>query len=633
MPVLTLSGVYKSYGVEDILEDTSLVVHERDRVGVIGPNGSGKSTLFRVILGQEVPDRGEIAVPRGPRHGHLRQDPDRDPHRTSFEEAMKSLAHVQAAERRLRASEEELSRVQDPAVLARLAEEHGSVQEIFERGGGYQMEARARAVLAGVGLPLSRHDQLTGTLSGGEKCRVALAQVLLSDADLLLLDEPTNHLDLAGVEWLEEELITHARAVLVISHDRRFLDRVTNKSFIFSAGGEKLYPGNYTKAEVLRNEEARALASEVEKQQDFIRKEKAFIRKHIGSQRSREAKGRRTRLARVQVLSLPPAERGEMKLDLTPARRAGIVPLVGRNLSAEFGPRRLFSGLDLTLEPGDRLGTVGGTGTGKIPLLRVLAGRLAPATGEVDLGRNVDLGYFDQDQSWLPRSSTVYGTIRSERPLWTDFEIRSFLARMLFFDDEVEREVSVLSGGERSRVALALLLLRRPNMLFLDEPTNHLDIPARQTLEELLREFTGTLIVVSHDRWFLDQVTTRTLWVAQDGLFLYPTSFSEAAETRRMRQAAALAEREAERERSAKPAKETKKDPARKKRRPLATIEAEIIAKEDEKSTLLSELSSPAVYADGLAVKQRQTALAKIETLLEALNAEWSSHAEDGGGP
>jgi ATP-binding cassette subfamily F protein 3 len=414
----------------------------------------------------------------------------------------------------------------------------------------------------------------------------------------------------------------------VISHDRLFLDRVTNRTLAFGGGGVRMWDAPYSRFAQLHDEELKALAREVAKQQEFIRKEQDFIRKNIAAQRTKVAKGRQKRLERVEVLALPPQDRGEVRLDLSPARRAGEVPIVAEGLAMGYGERLLFDGFNLVIEPGERVGIVGRNGTGKSTLLRILAGRQRPLAGRVDLGRNVDLGYYDQDMGDLPLGLTAYEAIHDLYPKWTDFDIRSFLARLLFFDEDVDRRLEDCSGGERARVALARILLRRPNMLFLDEPTNHLDINSRKALENLLEGFTGTLVVVSHDRWFLDRVVRRILWLDDDGPRLWNGGWTEASSARRQRIDRLAREREAEKAARAKPRVEERRPASpKKKRRSLSQIEADIIAREESRAALLAALGTPEVYTDGLKVKDHQDRIGQLDLELAALNAEWEEHA------
>ncbi|HYC78548.1 MAG TPA: ABC-F family ATP-binding cassette domain-containing protein [Planctomycetota bacterium] len=635
MSLLVIQGVKKAYAGDVVFEDVSLTVHEGDRIGVVGPNGAGKTTLFKLILGFEAPDAGLIGRTRDLSVGHLPQEPQLDPKRAVFPETLSAMAHVAELEKKLRALEEQMAAAHDAAEGARLADEHGRVHERFEREGGYQLEARAAAVLAGLGVPEALFERPCGVLSGGERSRVGLAKLLLAAPDLMLLDEPTNHLDLDGTEWLEDYLRKRGDAFLVVSHDRTFLERVTLKTLEVADGGARLYPAAYSGYETLKAEQLKTLLREVEKQQDFLEKERTFIRKHMGSQRTREAKGRLKRLERVQVLAAPRTSEPELRLDFAPARPQGTLPFSVREVRAQVGERTLFRDLSFELQPGERLGIVGPNGAGKSTLLKILAKKLEPAAGRVDFGRNVDLGFFDQEHRLLDGAKTVYSTIHDRRPKWTDFQVRSFLARFLFYSEELERPVATLSGGERGRLAIACLLMERPNVLFLDEPTNHLDIPSRTALEETLQAFTGTLIVVSHDRWFLERCVSKILWIEPEGVRLYWGSYGEASASRAARRAeaakAAEARRDREREREKEADARRRRQEAaaaapRKKRRALAAVEGDIMAREEERSALLARLEDPATYASGAQVKEIQDRLAALAAELATLEAEWMEH-------
>jgi ATP-binding cassette subfamily F protein 3 len=634
--LLVLQGLKKAYGGDVVFEDVTLTLQPADRVGIVGPNGAGKSTLIKLILGEEQPDAGLVGRGRDVTIGHLPQEPKLDPERTVFDEVRSALEHVRAWERKLRELEGEMERTHEAEAASALADEYGRIHEKFEREGGYQLEARAATVLAGLGVSEALYERKCGVLSGGERSRVGLAKLLLLAPDLMLLDEPTNHLDLSGVEWLEEFLRKSANAYVVISHDRLFLDRVCDKTLELMDGTAKLYPAAYSGYETLKAEQLKSLLREVDKQQDYIEKERTFIRKHMGSQRSREAKGRLKRLERLEVIARPKLGRAELKLDFSPARPQGTLPFSVRELAVRAGERTLFRDLSFELLPGDRLGVVGPNGAGKSTLLKTLAGKIEPGAGRVDFGRNVDLGYFDQEHKILDLGKTVYATLHDRRPKWTDFEVRSFLARFLFFSDDVERVVGTLSGGERGRLAIGCLLLERPNVLFLDEPTNHLDIPSRSALEETLAAFTGTLLVVSHDRWFLERCVSKILWIDQDGVRLHWCGYGEAAAQRRARlddaarDASAKKERERERGREAEQRRreETAKtaEPKRKKRS-VTAVEADIIKREEERATLLKKLEDPAVYADGAQVRGVQDRLAALAVELKTLEDEWGGYA------
>ena len=630
MSLLTFQGVRKVYGGETLLEDVTFTIRDGDRIGVVGRNGAGKSTIFRLACGEETEDGGEISRGRGTTIARLAQDPRLDPTATILEETLKALAHVRDLETRLRALETAMETA-DPETAARLAEEHGAVHERFERQGGYSLEARALEVLAGLGVPQEMTSRKCEGLSGGERSRVALAQILLLDPDLMLLDEPTNHLDLEGVEWLEGHLRASGSAYLVVSHDRWFLNRVTDATLDVSDGTARMWPQGYGGFENLKAEEHKTLLREVEKQRAYIEKERAFIRRHLGSQRSREASGRLKRLERIELLVPPPGEQSTASFTLVPDRPQGNLPISARELSIELGGREIFRDVSFDLLPGDRLGIVGPNGTGKSTLLKILANRLEAKTGRVDIARSCDIGYFDQDHRLLSPDATPYSTIHDYRPQWTDFAVRSWLARFLFHADDVERPVSTLSGGERARLALARLLIDRPNVLFLDEPTNHLDIPSCTALEEMLDGFTGTLIVVSHDRWFLQRVATRILWIERGKSVFTHGTWTEAAQKRRQgiedarRAAEDARDKAAKAVRAATPRK-TESAP-KKKKRSLTEVEDEIMRLEAKKEALHASLGDPTLYADAERVKAVRDELAAVERRLEEVNEEWAGFA------
>lgn len=633
MALLTVNDLGKSFAAETLFEHLTFEVHEGERIGIVGANGCGKSTLFRMLAGAEVQDHGNISRARGLEIGWLTQDPSLNPTSTAFEEVMTAFARHEQTAQRMRDIEEQLSHCTDVTEQCELLEEHAILDESLTIAGDDNFEGRARATLASLGLRTDLHDAPCGTMSGGERCRVALARMLLTGAQVLLLDEPTNHLDLEGIEWLEEHLIRRRGAALVISHDRRFLDRVTTSTLAFTKEGPLLYRAAWSRYDELRKEELVARRREYEIQQDYIRKEEEYIRKHIGSHRSDQAKGRRKRLDSLVRLSVPSSSQDMMRLNLTPMRRAGDAPLCIENLSIGYDGRVLVQGLSCIFEPGERIGIVGRNGCGKSTLLSALGGKLAPLSGKVDLGRSLDVGFYSQAQIHLPLEKTVRDFVHDMRPKWTDFEVRLFLARFLFYEEDADRPISQLSGGERGRLALSEMLLARPNMLLLDEPTNHLDIPARQALEDLLKEFTGTLLVVSHDRYFLDQITQRTLWIDEQGVRLYGESFGPAERIRRT----AVAQQRVSADTAPKaptapaaaaaaalPAANAKKrTPPKSKRRAVATIEADIMAQEALRDSLLALLQDTAVLRDGPRVKDLNARLAACTQRLADLDQEW----------
>lgn len=516
--ILTVADLAKSYGSEQIFSGVSFQLAEREHAAIVGVNGAGKSTLMKIIAGVEDPQSGVVALSSGARLTYLAQETRFTSDRTVREEARLAFADALAAADRMREIEQSMASASG-AELDELLHEYDRLHVSFETGGGYDVEHRTDEVLMGLGFTFEQFDQPVNQLSGGQKTRVALAKALLASPDLLLLDEPTNHLDLTMVEWLEEFLRTWAGACLIISHDRYFLDRVTTRTLDMSFGRLEDYPAAYARYLVLREERMSRRMQEYEEQQAFIARTEEFVRKYKAGQRSREARGRQTRLERLERIERPQEHEG-LNLKLATAIRSGrevvrMTPLQVGYKTAD-GNSELLQTPELMIERGDRVALVGPNGCGKSTLLRTLIGELDPLKGRVMFGANVKLGYYAQGHERLPSDGTPLSVLLDTQPMGEE-SARTYLGRFLFSDDDVFKRVGSLSGGERSRLALACLLLQQANFLVLDEPTNHLDIHTRETLEEMLREFDGTVLFVSHDRFFIDQVATR-VWAVQDGV-------------------------------------------------------------------------------------------------------------------
>jgi ATP-binding cassette subfamily F protein 3 len=527
MPATTLLTVHdlaKTYGSEEIFRDISFQVADREHVALVGINGAGKSTILRIIAGIEDASAGSLIFSSGLQVTYLPQEARFDSDRTVREESRLAFAPVLAAAERMREIERQMAGA-DSAGLERLLEEYDRLQTRFEAHGGYAVEHRTDEVLHGLGFTFEQFDQPVNQLSGGQKTRVALAKALLADPDLLLLDEPTNHLDLDMLEWLESFLRGWGGACLVVSHDRYFLDRVTMRTLEVGFGRLEDYPAPYSRYLKLREERMSRRLKEYEEQQEFIARTEEFIRKYKAGQRSREARGRQTRLERLERLERP-QEHQELNINLRPAFRSGRIVLQSAPLQAGYGASTangarsddvLVTTPELTIERGDRVALIGPNGSGKTTLLKTLVGELDPLKGRFQLGTNVKVGYYAQAHEQLGQQGTPLSAILRAAPMGEEVA-RTYLGRFLFSGDDVYKPVGGLSGGERSRLALALLLLQHANFLVLDEPTNHLDISAREALEEMLSDFEGTILFVSHDRYFIDRIATR-VWAIHDGEF------------------------------------------------------------------------------------------------------------------
>jgi len=629
MTVLSISGLGKSHGATEILRNVELNVARGEKIGCVGRNGAGKTTLLRLIEGEEQPDHGSIQLERDARIGFVVQRP-------TFEAGLSVRAFVEQGLAAVRAIEEELERVShamaeaDGAELESLTRRHGDLTARMEHLGGWEAERQIETVLSGIGLPEPFWEREACTLSGGEKSRTCLARVLVSVPDVLLLDEPTNHLDLAGIEWLEEFLRHLKSAVLIVSHDRRLLDRLVDSIVEIERAGLTRYPGNYARYLELKAERYKSELRAFEDQQEYLRKEELFIRTHMGSQRTGEAKGRQKRLENLERLPRPFLDVRRPVIRMGAVERGGETVVEARGLTLGHGDRTVLEGVDLKLARGERVGIVGPNGSGKSTLLRALAGHSAPRAGTIEKGYKAVCGYFDQDTSDLAEDGTPMEEIRRLLPQATDLEIRSHLARFLFRGDEVEARIGRLSGGERARLALAKLVLAEPSWLALDEPTNHLDLAGRTALEEMLGEFTGALVFVSHDREFLDGLANRIVEVRAEGVRSYPGNYSDYRRARVQEEEEERARRDAERDRqaAAEKARAAREAPRKEKARNpwlLQKVEDAIMALEGERETLLAALGEERVYKDAALVRETQQRLAEVERDLEQKNAEWEA--------
>ncbi len=516
--ILTVSNLQKTYITDLIFSGVTFQVAEREHVALVGVNGAGKSTILRIIAGIEHANAGEIIQAQGLRITYLPQESNFTSDDTLRNETRTAFAHVIAMADRMREIEHAMGDAGDE--LDDLLVEYDDLQQKFETARGYDIEHRTDEVLFGLGFTEEQFDLPVAKLSGGQKTRVALAKALLADPDLLLLDEPTNHLDLEMLEWLETFLRTWNGACLIVSHDRYFLDRVTTRTLDLSFGRLEDYPAPYAKYLPMREERMARRMKEFEEQQEYIARQEEFIRKYGNGQRYREARGRQKKLDRLERIERP-QEHDRLHLRITGAVRSGRTVLSTTEMDIGYmdpdGPARFIHTPELEIERGERIGLLGPNGSGKTTLLKTLMNVLPPLKGEFQLGTNVKPGYYAQSHEQLRGKGlgTPLSAILDTGPMNEEYA-RTYLGRFLFSGDDVYKEINSLSGGERSRLALAVLLLERANFLILDEPTNHLDIHARETLETMLTEFDGTILFVSHDRYFMDRIAT-SLWIVEDG--------------------------------------------------------------------------------------------------------------------
>jgi len=510
-----LSEVHKSYGTQDVLRGTSLQVNPGEHVGLVGRNGAGKSTIFRLVRSDETADRGDVVRARGVKLGLLDQHVHFKPGSTVHESALAAFGRLQQIEHEMHELEHRMAEAGED--LEKVLERYSDLQHEFELEGGFEYAARAEAILQGLGFDRDLWSLETEKLSGGQQNRLGLACLLLAAPDVLLLDEPTNHLDVNAVEWLEEFLQEYESAYVIVSHDRYFLDRCCRRIIELENGRASSYTGNYSDYLVEREERREAQQRAYDNQQQLIAKTEEFIRRNLAGQKTKQAKSRRKMLEKLERLDAVRRDQSSGDFRLQAIERTGNHVLTVTDVTIGYPDKMLAAGISFILRRGECLGIIGPNGSGKTTFLKTILNKLAPLAGEVRWGTKVQIGYYAQQLDDLDDRNEIIMEMRRVAPSSaTAGELRSFLAKFLFTGDDVYKHVRDLSGGEKGRLALAKLIYSRVNVLVLDEPTNHLDIPSREALEEALDAYEGTIITISHDRYFLDRVATQIL--ALDGL-------------------------------------------------------------------------------------------------------------------
>jgi ATP-binding cassette subfamily F protein 3 len=548
--LLRLERVSKIYPTGEVLRDVTWEVKAGDRIGLVGVNGAGKSTQMRIIAGMEEPSSGQVVKQGDPRIVYLQQEFDVDVRRTVRQELFQAFGEAATVLNRQREVEEEMSSekaAEDPDHLNELIHELGSLQSRFESLHGYELDARIDKLLPTIGFTPEGAEQLVGDYSGGWQMRIALGKVLLQEPDLLLLDEPTNHLDVETIQWLEDYLVGQTCPLVVISHDRAFLDRVCNQIVETERGVSRSYLGNYSQHLEQKALEREAGQAAFERQQKELATQQAYIdRFRASATRSTQAKSREKLLDKVERIEAPIESVSGPRFQFPPAPRSGRLIAEIKDLSHSYGDQILFLGSNLEVERGDRIAFVGPNGAGKSTLLRLVMGIETPDEGFAGLGEhNVIAGYFEQNQAEaLDLSKTVIDTLFEAVPDWTQTQVRSLLGSFCFSNDAVFKEVGKLSGGEKARLALALMLLMPCNLVVLDEPTNHLDIPAKQMLEDALIEYEGAVLVVSHDRYFISRVANKIVEIRDGDLVVYRGDYAYYREKKAEEAAAAEAARQ-----------------------------------------------------------------------------------------
>jgi ATP-binding cassette, subfamily F, member 3 len=642
MPIISIIQVGKSFGAERIFAGVNFQINENDRIGLVGPNGAGKSTLLNILAGREEPDEGNIAIARNTRVGYLAQVTDFQPENTLREEMLTVFTEIRAWEQELNELAHQLAIPVAQNELTQheqLLQRYADLQLRFEHAGGYTYENRVDQVLDGLGFTREQQASPVMHLSGGQQTRAALGKLLLQEPDLLLLDEPTNHLDLAALEWLETYLTGWKGALVVVAHDRYFLDKIVSRTIEMAFGRIEEYPGNYTTYLHLREERMERRMREYTAQQAQIAHTEEFIRRYKAGQRSREARGRQKLLDRLERVERP-QDFPEMHFEFSPIVDSGLVVISTQKLAAGYisatkERTELMRVADLELLRGDRVGLLGPNGSGKTTLLRTIIGELPPVAGQVHLGHNVRIGYYSQTHVGLNPERSILDEIRQVSTL-SEEGARTFLGRFLFSGDDVFKPIGALSGGERSRIALAKLTLQGSNLLILDEPTNHLDLQSRQFLEEVLGEFEGTLLFVSHDRYFIDSLATK-VWVIEDGVLIpYMGNYTEyrtrkqpivldiPVRTSNEPQAASSVTKP-----TASPAKAGGRKAGKVKVRALEDAERDIEKAEARVKDVEAALAEAALNADAALLTQLNAEYEQEKAHIDELLVEWERLAEE----
>ena len=625
--------VHKSYGVHEVLRGATWQHNAGEHVGLVGRNGAGKTTLFRLLLNEEEVDRGAIIRATGLSVGHLSQHLDAPREMSLFDFVLAAFSRVLEIEEAMRTIEHELAEPARQADHEDLLGRYSQLQHDYEHADGYTIHSEVERVLTGVGFAREEWGRPIAEFSGGQQNRAMLARVLLTRVDLLLLDEPTNHLDLRGIEFLEEFLQTFKGSYLVISHDRTFLNRTVEKIVELAHGLLLEYHGNYDRFLLLRGERMERMQTEFERQQDFIDKTQDFIRRNIAGQKTKQAQSRRKMLARLDQVERPVHDETLARFSLDAGPRSAAIAMTAEKLEVGYESKAIVKALELTVRRGERLAIMGPNGSGKSTLLKTFAGRLPPISGSLNFGHAVQVGYYDQTLGDLQQDKQVLDEIWDLDHSQTEEDVRTYLARFSFFNDDVYKKIKALSGGEKGRLALAKIMYQGGNLLLLDEPTNHLDVYTREALESALEDFTGALIVVSHDRYFIDRLAEQLILVEDGEADLHNGNYSNLV-NRIKAEAALIATKRApapskplSAEAGAPPAP---REGSRKRDRRMKKVEDGLAALEQQIHTLEAEckdndrlLCDEQVYRDGIRSREIQSRTEALRTSVADLYAQW----------
>lgn len=640
MILMQINGLSKSFGAETILSNIKLEVKEHDRIAIVGRNGTGKSTLLKIMAGELSYDTGELIKPKELTIGYLAQQTGLESEKTIWHELESVFDDLKAQEQKLRHIEEQLKHTEDftESEYQSLISEYDQLQQTFQTSGGYTYETEIKAVLNGLNFQDYDYDTKVNELSGGQKTRLALGKLLLKKPQLLLLDEPTNHLDIETLSWLETYLNSYPGAIVVVSHDRYFLDKTISIVYEISRTTSKKYHGTYSQFLEQKADDYEKALKEYEKQQTEIKRLEDFIQRNIArASTTKRAQSRRKQLEKMERLEKPVGDEATASFSFDIERRSGNEVLLVENLAFMYPGETepVFLDVDLRLTRGERMVLIGPNGIGKSTLLKVIAGKQQPASGSIQLGTNVTIGYYDQEQAELSSNKTVLQELWDDYPMMMEKDIRTVLGNFLFSGDDVLKTVNQLSGGEKARLALAKLMMQKANFLILDEPTNHLDIDSKEVLEAALMDYPGTILFVSHDRYFISRITDQVAEMSEDGINIYLGDYDyylekkeEERELARLEEQSEAKQTSAANRRSYEEEKRLQRE-KRKRERKIKELEQQIEDKEAEIISLEEEMTKPEIYGNHEKAFELMNQVETLKEEVEDLMAEWATLQED----
>lgn len=632
MNILTASNLSKSYPTKEIFTNVSFKIEKGDKVGLIGINGAGKSTLFKILMGENEKDSGEVYIPNNVKVGYLEQILSIDYHISIYDYCMKVFDDIIDIETNLRKIEQKLANPDlKPDQMDNLLAEHTKLFEKFEEKNGYAIKSELEGTLKAMGFGEEDFNKDIINLSGGQKARVELAYLLLEKPDLILLDEPTNHLDIGAIRFLENFIKNYSGSVIVISHDRYFLDNTVNRIFLLENGGLTTYNGDYTTFVKKRKKDLEVRMHQYKNQQKEIDRQEEIIdrlKNQGGSKRKRgisQSRSRQKLLDKMERIEMPETIQNSMKLKFTPRIQSGEDVLKVESLEKSFADKKIFENISFNLYRNERTAIIGENGVGKTTLFRIIMGQEMPSAGKVKVGQSVNIGYFDQEQKSLKLSNTIFEEISQTYPMMTNFEIRSYLAKFMFYGDDVDREITELSGGERARISLLKLMISDTNFILMDEPTNHLDIDSKEILEDAILDYEGTMLIISHDRYFLNKIAGKILDMKSDGMDEYLGNYSYyenklREQSQSIEQGQSISKTQLVKE---KKKQNLKKNEIKKIKNDIRDAENEMEAIENEIASLTDLSLAPDFYADQEKVVETFAKIKVLEERKKALDEKW----------